>query len=203
MALSVVTAIALLAALPGEVRPGPRWLLAFMGLILVALIVADPGRIDGSTTIERVLSIALLALLIMSSAVATVLLVRELIVGGGITDSAVRLLLVGNAVWFTNNIVFSLLYWEGDSGGSGHRARHPSAHRDLAFPQHMSPGIASPDWRPVFIDYLYLGFTNALAFSPTDTMPLVPWTKIAMTVQSLISVAILGLVIARAANILK
>ena len=94
MALSVVTAIALLAALPGEVRPGPRWLLAFMGLILVALIVADPGRIDGSTTIERVLSIALLALLIMSSAVATVLLVRELIVGGGITDSAVRLLLV-------------------------------------------------------------------------------------------------------------
>jgi hypothetical protein len=60
---------------------------------------------------------------------------------------------------------------------------------------------APPDWRPRFIDYLFLGFTNATAFSPTDVMPLAPWSKIAMTVQSLISLAILGLVVARAVNI--
>jgi hypothetical protein len=61
--------------------------------------------------------------------------------------------------------------------------------------------MAPPDWRPRFIDYLYLGFTNATAFSPTDTMPLVPWAKITMAVQASVSLAILGLVIARAVNL--
>jgi hypothetical protein len=68
-------------------------------------------------------------------------------------------------------------------------------------PQQLSPSVGSPDWRPRFIDYLYLGFTNATAFSPTDVMPLVPWAKIAMAVQSVISLGILGLVIARAVNV--
>ena len=86
----------------------------------------------------------------------------------------------------SNNIAFSLLFWELDSGGAAARAHHLSRHPDLAFR---------------FIDYLYLGFTNALAFSPTDTMPLVPWAKVAMAVQSMISLAILGLVVARAVNV--
>jgi hypothetical protein len=66
----------------------------------------------------------------------------------------------------------------------------------------MNPELAPPGWRPLFIDYLYLGMTNSLAFSPADVMPLVPWAKIAMALQSLISLAILGLVVARAVNIL-
>ena len=74
-------------------------------------------------------------------------------------------------------------------------------HPDLAFPQQLNPEIAPPDWHPRFIDYLYLGFTNATAFSPTDAMPLVPWAKITMTVQAVISIAILGIVIARAVNV--
>ena len=65
----------------------------------------------------------------------------------------------------------------------------------------MNPELAPKGWRPQFVDYLYLGFTNATAFSPTDVMPLVPWAKIAMAVQSVISLAILGLVIARAVNV--
>jgi hypothetical protein len=65
----------------------------------------------------------------------------------------------------------------------------------------MNPRIASPDWRPRFIDYLYLGFTNATAFSPTDAMPLAPWAKLAMAVQALVSLGILALVIARAVNV--
>jgi len=65
----------------------------------------------------------------------------------------------------------------------------------------MSPEVARADWRPRFIDYFYLGFTNAAAFSPTDAMPLASWAKLAMMVQSLISLVILGLVIARAVNV--
>ena len=74
-------------------------------------------------------------------------------------------------------------------------------HPDLAFPQHQNPRIGPPGWRPQFIDYLYFGFTNATAFSPTDVMPLVPWAKVAMAVQATVSLAILGLVVARAVNI--
>ena len=65
----------------------------------------------------------------------------------------------------------------------------------------MNPELAPVGWRPRFVDYLYLAFTNATALSPTDAMPIAPWAKIAMTVQSLISLAILGLVIARAVNV--
>jgi len=74
---------------------------------------------------------------------------------------------------------------------------------DLAFPQELNPGLARPGWRPTFIDYLYLGLTNSLAFSPTDVMPLAHWAKIAMGLQSVASLAVIGLVIARAVNILQ
>jgi hypothetical protein len=74
---------------------------------------------------------------------------------------------------------------------------------DLAFPQQLSPNVAPPGWRPEFPDYLYLGFTNATAFSPTDVMPLARWSKLAMTVQAAASLVILGLVVARAVNIFR
>ena len=150
----------------------------------------------------RVVSRVLLTLLAVTAGVTTVLLVHELIVGGKLTHSAGELLAAGGAVWVANNIVFALLYWEIDGGGSAARASRPPEHPDLAFPQQMNPHLAPPGWRPMFVDYLYLGFTNALAFSPTDVMPLAPWAKIAMGMQSVVSVAILGLVVARAVNVL-
>jgi hypothetical protein len=203
MAAAVIVSVALTAALPSSVRPEPRWALATVGVLLLALVVADPGRIDPPTRRVVVLTRVLILVLALSAAVTTSLLIHELVVGGSLTHSATRLLLVGNAVWISNNIFLALLYWEMDGGGSAARAHHPPEHPDFAFPQHMSPELAPADWRPLFIDYLYLGFTNALAFSPTDAMPLTPWTKVAMAAQSVISVAILGLVIARAVNILS
>jgi hypothetical protein len=101
----------------------------------------------------------------------------------------------------SNNIAFALLCWELDSGGAAARAHQLPRHADFAFPQQLNPDVAPPSWRPRFVDYLYLGFTNATAFSPTDAMPLAPWAKSAMTVQSLVSLLILGLVIARAVNV--
>ena len=71
-------------------------------------------------------------------------------------------------MWVSNNIAFALLYWELDGGGAAARAHDMATYVDLAFPQHLNPGIAPPGWRPRFVDYLYLGFTNATAFSPTD-----------------------------------
>jgi hypothetical protein len=202
MAVAVLAAVGFTAWLPSSIRPESRWSLAIVALVLLVLIVADPGRIDRSTKVVRLLSRLLLCLLVGLAAVTTALLIHVLVVGGELTHSAARLLLAGGAVWISNNIVFGLLYWEVDGGGSVARTIHRPEYPDLAFPQQTNPHLAPVGWRPMFIDYLYLGFTNALAFSPTDVMPLVPWAKISMAFQSLISVAILGLVVARAVNIL-
>ena len=94
-------------------------------------------------------------------------------------------------------------YWVFDGGGPEARAEGASPSPDLAFPEQLNPRVAPPGWRPEFFDYLYLGFTNATAFSPTDVMPLKHWAKLVMAVQAMASLALLGLVVARAVNILK
>lgn len=159
------------------------------------------GKIDRRSRTLRVLSIVLVSVLVFGALWSTAQLIDDLIHGGAVTNSASELLEAGFVVWMLNIIAFALLYWELDAGGPAARAHRRSVHPDLAFPQHMSPGLAPSSWRPRFVDYLYLALTNATALSPTDVMPLVPWAKIAMALQSLISIAILGLVVARAVNI--
>jgi hypothetical protein len=102
------------------------------------------------------------------------LLIDSLVTGGAETDSASDQLQAGAVVWVSNNIAFALLYWELDGGGAAARAHGSAGHPDFAFPQQLNPRIAEPGWRPRFVDYLYLGFTNATAFSPTDAMSLAP-----------------------------
>jgi hypothetical protein len=202
MAGAVLAAMGLTFLLPARVRPGPSWLLPLIeGLLLVAVVIGDPGEITRRSRWLRGLSIGLVAVLVFGSLWATVVLISDLIHGGPETNSAGDLLQAGSVVWVSNNIAFSLLYWELDGGGAAARAHHVQARPDLAFPQQLNPELGWDDWQPRFIDYLYLGFTNATAFSPTDVMPLVPWAKITMGIQSVISLAILGLVIARAVNV--
>jgi uncharacterized membrane protein len=202
MAAAVAAAIVLTFLMPDEVRPGPNWLLpAIEGLLLLALLVADPGAITRRSRLLRMSSIVLVLILVLSALWATGALIDDLIHGGPETNSASALLEAGSIVWVSNNIAFALLYWDLDGRGAAARALDPSRRIDFAFPQEINPGLASPDWRPRFIDYLYLGFTNATAFSPTDVMPLAPWAKLAMMLQSVISLSILGLVIARAVNV--
>ena len=118
-------------------------------------------------------------------------------------QTAGPLLLTGGAIWLTNVIVFALWYWELDRGGPAARAVAPRPHPDFLFAQMQSPELAPDDWEPQFADYLYLSFTNATAFSPTDVLPLSRWAKLTMMLHSLISLATVALVIARAVNILK
>jgi hypothetical protein len=189
--------------LPDDLAPGPNWALPLVELfLLITLIIGDPGAITKRSRYLRTVGIALVAVLGLSASVATVLLIDALVEGGSITDSAGALLRAATSVWFGNIIAFSLLYWELDSGGAAARAQGLPTYPDLAFPPQINPHLAPPDWRPGFVDYLYLAFTNATAFSPTDVMPGVAWAKMAMAVQATISLAILGLVVARAVNVL-
>ncbi len=183
---AVVAALVLIVLLPDSERIGPPWLLPlFAGLLLVALIAGDPGKIDRRSNVLRVVSIALVFVLVANSLWATAQLIDVLINGGKETNSASALLAAGTTVWVSNCLAFALLYWELDSGGAAARAHRIPDHPDFAFPQQMNPDVAPVGWRPRFVDYLYLGFTNATAFSPTDAMPLAPWAKLAMIVQSL------------------
>jgi uncharacterized membrane protein len=203
MAGAVVAAMVLTILLPSEIRLVPAWIApALEGILLLALIFGDPGAINRRSQALRALSIALVSLLVLSAMVSTVRLIDALVHGSKATDSATELLEVGGIVFASTIIAFALLYWELDGGGAAARAHRLPEYPDFAFPQQLNPDLAPPNWRPRFFDYLYLGFTNAMAFSPTDVMPMVVWAKLAMAAQSAISLVLLGLVIARAVNVL-
>src|SRR5213079_909659 len=119
--------------------------------------------------------------------------------GSRVSNSPDQLLASGAMVWLGNNLAFALLYWLMDGGGPLARARR-RVPIEYAFTQHLSPEVAAPGWRPVFLDYLHLGFTNATAFSPTDVMPLTHRAKYTMLVQSTVALALFGLIVARAVN---
>ncbi|MFC9436452.1 hypothetical protein [Nocardia sp. NPDC057030] len=199
---AVIAIIALQVVLPDRFLPEPEWLLPGLeGLLLVVVLVANPVRIDREEKWFRWLGLALVGLLGVATAYSADRLVAGLI-DGTLSDDPARLLGSGGAVWLTNVVVFGLGYWEFDRGGPAARAHARKPLPDFMFVQMQSPELAGPDWEPQFMDYLYLSFTNATAFSPTDVMPMSRWAKAMMMVQSAISLILAALVIARAINVL-
>jgi uncharacterized membrane protein len=204
IAVTLVVAMAVPLLLPPRFSLGPSWLVpAVEALLFAALVAADRSRSHRQSAAFRVVSLAIIAVLVLGATGATARLITDLIKGGPETNSATDLLRVGFLVWLYTIIAFAFLYWGLDGGGTQARALAPPEFPDLAFPEQLNPAVAPPGWRPEFFDYLYLGFTNATALSPTDVMPLSRWAKLAMAVQATASLAILGLVIARAINLLQ
>jgi hypothetical protein len=185
--------------LPGESAVHAAWLVPTIeGVLLVVLLVHDPSGPVERRTVRRI-ALILVSILVAAALWATALLVFDLIKGTGVSNSPDQLLASGAIVWLGNNLAFALLYWLIDGGGPISRSGRLSP-VDFAFTQHLSPELATVGWKPVFLDYLHLGFTNATAFSPTDVMPLTHRTKYAMLVQSTVALALFGLVVARAVN---
>jgi hypothetical protein len=204
MTIAVVVLMVAALVAPPHLSIFPGWLLASVeGVLLLAILFGDPGKIDRQTPWLRHTTSALVVVLLASTLGSTVLLVADLLASSPVTKEPGPLLVAGAKVWLGNNVAFALLYWAFDCGGPAARAHGMPPYPDLAFPQQTSPDLAPPGWRPQFIDYLYVAFTTANAFSPTDTMPMVPWAKVAMGSQALISFAIIGLVIARVVNLFQ
>jgi hypothetical protein len=203
--LTLVVAMVLPLLMPDELLPGSRWLVpSIIFVLLFVMLALDPGRIDRRSVHVRWVRIGILLVLAFGTSYATVALTVALVRGSNaITNSGQELIRAGGLVWAFLLITFGFLYWEFDLGGPGERAHTERRFPDLAFPQDMNPTIAPPGWYPTFVDYLYLGLTNNLAFSPTDVMPLKHWAKLGMGLQSIASLLVLGLVIARAVNIFK
>jgi hypothetical protein len=201
--LVVAAALGLDLALPQKVTIGPAWLLpAVEGGLLVGLASASPHPRARHSALRRQVAIGLIALVSAVNGVSLVLLCRALLLGGA--SNGRDLIAAGAVLWGTNVLLFGLWYFELDRGGPMARLSGQEHLPDFLFVQMTDGGrYAPPGWSPRLIDYLYTSFTNATAFSPTDTMPLTPAAKWLMSAQALTSLVTVGLVVARAVNILQ
>jgi uncharacterized membrane protein len=200
--LAVAAMIALQLRLPDHLALAARWVMPAVEVVIaVVLLAANPHRVDRRSVALRLLGLLLIAVASLANAWSVARLVTGL-VNGTETDSPATLLITGGCIWLTNVIVFALWYWELDRGGPVDRAHGLDPYPDFLFPQMTAADVAPKDWEPQFADYLYVAFTNATAFSPTDTLPLSVWAKFAMLLQSAVSLVTAALVVARAVNIL-
>lgn len=206
---AVLTAAGLYATLPAKFISGTggaftaaKWAVPAVAVaLIIPLALTAPTRRMVYSFQRRTIMLAVIAILSVANTGSIVLLVK-LIVDGSKVDGH-QLIRAAIHIWCTNVLVFGLWYWQLDSGGPMARRSALAQRPDFLFPQMTAPEFAEKDWRPLFLDYIYLAFTNAVAFSPTDAMPLTRTAKTLMLVQSAASLLLLAMVAARAVNILK
>lgn len=210
--LAAIAALVLYISLPPKVTFGPVWIVPVLVLvILVPLSLLAPVR-KHETGGQRIAAIALIAVLNIFNVASVILLIHAILhpgkhsnFGGG------SLLLAGVQIWLTNILVFAMWYWEVDGGGPDARAHAPSAgdfkNSAFLFPQmafgDVRMNCIDPSWKPLFMDYLFLAFTNASAFSPADTFPLTRLGKALMIAQAFISFVTIGVIVSRAVGSLS
>ena len=198
---ALVGALILYLTLPSKLVVGPVWLMPALELLLVVGLWFDRPRENRvQAKRERTIVLVLLGMVAIANFISLELLVHYLLHGG--KAGGRPLILSAVVIWLTNLAVFALAFWQLDGGGPDRRARGDHANPDFLFPQ-MTEVEFGRGWHPSFLDYLYLSFTNATAFSPTDAMPLTIRTKMLMMVESIISLITVLLVASRAVNILS
>jgi uncharacterized membrane protein len=199
--LALLVAIGLQFSLPPRLTAGPTWLVPSLeAATLIGLFFATPNVLEHEHPRRRSFAIALTAF-VSAANIYSLYALTHYLLHHNVTKGT-ELITSGVLIWLTNFLIFSLWYWELDRGGPGKRAAGRDETPDFLFPQMTDDRIEPIDWRPRFLDYLYVSLTNATAFSPTDTMPLSATAKTVMGVQSLVSLVTLGLIVSRAVNIL-
>ena len=204
--VAVLFALGLYVALPQQMMGSAgaaaaiHFAIPAVELVLLApLALGAPHRHAAESVGRRRAAFGLTAVLSVANLLALALLVTR-IADGSVAGGP--LLLAAAEIWTTNAIVFALWYWELDGGGPPVRLANLGGRRDFAFVQMLNPELAEPGWHPRFVDYLYVSFTNASAFSPSDTLPLTRWAELLMLVQSWVSIVTVVLVAARAVSML-
>ncbi|HVN04213.1 MAG TPA: DUF1345 domain-containing protein [Bryobacteraceae bacterium] len=193
--VAVLSVAALYWALPESLTPGPGWL----ALALVAPLSAVNTVLhrQSKTALNQIVSYTVLSIITAATVAALALLILALLKHKETPPSLLRSAV---ALWVSNILVFACWYWRLDAGGPNARDLR-AAHTEGAF-LFAQMTLGDQDWTPGFVDYLFLAFNTSTAFSPTDVPVLSRWAKGMMMVQSLISLATVALVAARAVNIL-
>ena len=202
--ITIVAVIIMLETLPERIRTFPFWGVCAIGIVVLVPIIAVGLTSARDRWVKRERLITLLFCLTTSVLLAANLvnLIGEMVWRSG-DISGLQLLTSSVAMWAANILAFSLLYWQIDRGGPDARANNASPRPDWLFPQEGAPAEDLPSgWRPAFVDYLFLGFCTAAAFSPTDVLPLTPRAKLLMMLESSISLVTIIVVASRAINIL-
>jgi len=198
--VALIIAIILQFVLNKSLMVGPKYLICVLELLLVFGIgLTEPHRPSRINRARRNISMILIAVISFANATSMALVAHDLINGSNVPGKT--LLASAGAIFLTNIIIFSLWYWEFDSPGLTGLRKHDAAPK-FDFPQMESILAENKGWEPGYSDYLYMSVTNASAFSPTDTLPLTHSAKLLMGLQSVVSLATVVLVTARAVNIL-
>jgi len=201
--LAILAAILMVVLLPERVVLFPAWFPYVIGIALILPMAAVGLSAEKARwlRVER----TIMLLFIVAMGVGTLANLASLI-GAMVRRSGevggLQLFASSIVVWVSNVLIFSLLYWRIDRGGPEARANNAGTKPDWLFPQAGAPEDAPPDWRPTFVDYLFLGFSTATAFSPTDALPLTSRAKMLMMLESTMSLGTIVVVAARAINIL-
>jgi len=214
---AVLVIICLQLLVINDLSFGPRWLAPVLeAALLVPLSVATAWtQSEARKAVEdhewhwigerrlmiRRTALVMTGIISLMNCGSLVFLVRAL-VGGHAGSTGTTLLVDALNIWVTNVIVFALWFWSTDRGGPPTCGLVKRAEADFLFPQMSLNDRDMRGWLPGFVDYLFLAFTNATAFSPTDTMPLTPRAKLLMMAEAMISLLTIALVAARAVNIL-
>jgi hypothetical protein len=202
--LALVAVAGIYFALPKSLIVGPTWMLpAIIGALLAPSIISHR---TGRYSLNHALGIISSGIITIALIVSVLLLIRAL---PSHEEPAVRLLLSGAELWVTNVLVFALWYWRLDGGGPIQRERSRKfGSRSFVFPQMQVEkteqelfGI-DEHWQPLFIDYLFIAFTQSSTFGPTDAPLLAPWAKLLTMVQISVSLCIVILLISRAVGVL-
>lgn len=201
--VAMIATGALHYALPPQLVVGPSWLVF---VLVVAMTLATATlHFMGRHESAQMMGYAALGIMTFAMAASLTLLVYRLPLH---LESPAQLLRSASALWVSNLLVFASWYWRLDAGGP-HRRDLVSSHTDGAFlfPQmtldkDLRREMGEDQWRPGFVDYLFLAFNTSTAFSPTDVPVLSRWAKLLMMVQAGISLATLAVLAARAVNIL-
>ncbi len=196
--LALLAMSAIYFAVPARLRIGPPWSLT--ALTVVATTILYVLRRLGMHVANRKIAVALTAVLTLAMTTSAIFLVARLPSG---KESAPHLLRDGGLIWTFNVLVFAVWYWEIDGGGPAKRHRGHHASTDFVFPQMAFDDEESNAWSPEFLDYLFLAFNTSTAFSPTDTLVLSRLAKVLMMYQSLVSLLVISVLVARAINTLN
>lgn len=202
--VGVLIAIILQIILPNKFSFGSHYVVPVAELILIiGLSLTTPKEQIFRSIKHRLNVIVLILLAAVANTYALVVVATKLLESSQAGADGHQLILAALNIYLTNIIIFGLLYWEMDGGGPGKRAQIAKHEHEFLFPQNQNEAYKHPEWRPTFIDYLYVSSTNAMAFSPTDTMPMSRRAKMVMLFQAALSLVTVALVAARAVNILN